>query len=443
MFTDQNAATESRISETLDLLLAGDFQQVPEGTCEITQKLHQLAAVSIQRATESLSRTVDMSVTANAGVTRVAEMIRDIREVDGQSQGIAAAVEELAASVNTIADSATSAAEEVEHVASSASVGMEAAENAKATMAEISGAVSEAAQKVDQLSEASQQIGVIVEEIETIAKQTNLLALNATIEAARAGDAGKGFAVVASEVKSLATQTAQSTDNIRSRIENLRNEMTGIVSSMKEGEAKASQGHEVINSSSDEMIKISEQVDAVNLRIQEITGILSQQTQASDEVSSGVSTIAQMSARNVDTVEDVIGVLEATEDPIVSGINDLVARGGKSATVYAAKSDHMIWMRKLAQMLAGRMNLKANELADHHSCRLGKWYYAQEETALTSLREWKDLEAPHAEVHQQGIEAARLYSVGNIDGAVAAVHRANEASKEVMRLLDLIAQRMH
>ena len=58
----------------------------------------------------------------------------------------------------------------------------------------------------------------MVQLIETIAGQTNLLALNATIEAARAGDAGKGFAVVASEVKSLASQTAKATEEIRAQI---------------------------------------------------------------------------------------------------------------------------------------------------------------------------------------------------------------------------------
>ncbi|WP_237155569.1 methyl-accepting chemotaxis protein [Oryzibacter oryziterrae] len=71
---------------------------------------------------------------------------------------------------------------------------------------------------VSGLSEATSRIGEVVDMIQSIANQTNLLALNATIEAARAGEAGKGFAVVAGEVKSLAAQTKQLTDDIRSHI---------------------------------------------------------------------------------------------------------------------------------------------------------------------------------------------------------------------------------
>lgn len=441
-YDSEAGADVARLDSMLDQLLAGDFENVPEGTCLLSTKIKKIADLNLERVKRNLERTVDMSVTANRGVASVAGMMREIREVDEQSQSIAAAVEELTASVATISETSDMAAQEVDSVAKSADAGMNAANNAQHTMEEISTAVKAAAGKVDQLSAASEQIGSIVDEIENIAKQTNLLALNATIEAARAGEAGRGFAVVASEVKSLATQTATSTENARGRIDNLRAEMAGIIHSMQEGDAKASKGQEVIASSVQEMGQISDQVNTVNSRMQEISNILKQQSGASAEVSYGVSTIAQMSAQNVATVEDVINVLELTEEPIVNGINDLVSRGGSRATIYAAKSDHMIWMRKLAQMLAGRMSLKPDELADHHSCRLGKWYDKQTDEALTTLPEWSVLKEPHRKVHSAGIDAARRYASGDVTGAHQAVKEANDASEEVMALLNSIGQKI-
>jgi len=65
---------------------------------------------------------------------------------------------------------------------------------------------------------------------ETIAKHTNLLALNATIEAARAGEFGKGFAVVASEVKSLASQAAQNSKELRTTVLDKINKQTDQLS---------------------------------------------------------------------------------------------------------------------------------------------------------------------------------------------------------------------
>jgi methyl-accepting chemotaxis protein len=438
----EQAVLLEKIDSIVDLLLQGRFSEIPEGIDLVTTKLKQFATLNEARVQRNLERTVQMSITANKGVAGVAEMMREIRAVDSQAQSIAAAVEELAASVNSISESSLHASEEVRSVAESAASGMRSAENAKVTMDEIIAAVKQAAGKVHQLSEASEQIGQIVREIEDIAKQTNLLALNATIEAARAGDAGRGFAVVASEVKSLANQTAASTVNIRTRIENLRSEMAGIVHSMQEGEVKAVAGQSVIATSAEEMVRISDQVDMVNGRIQEITNILGQQSEASHEVTRGVSTIAGMSASNVRKVEQVIVYLEETEAPIVTSINDLMQRGGEFATIFAAKSDHMIWMRKLAQMLVGRATLEPGELADHHSCRLGKWYDCQKNSAFTKLPEWSALKDPHKRVHAYGIEAARLYKAGDLEAAIKAVKSANDASLEVMNLLDRIGDKV-
>jgi methyl-accepting chemotaxis protein len=97
-------------------------------------------------------------------------------------------------------------------------------------------AVSEAAstdEEMGHLAEAAQTIGTVVKLIQSVAGQTNLLALNATIEAARAGEAGRGFAVVASEVKSLAVQTARSTEEIASQITAVQTSATTAVEAIR------------------------------------------------------------------------------------------------------------------------------------------------------------------------------------------------------------------
>ncbi len=90
------------------------------------------------------------------------------------------------------------------------------------------------AEEIESLDHASGKIHTIIESIQNIADQTNLLALNATIEAARAGEAGKGFAVVANEIKELASQTAESTDEITELISLLTKRVSGSVKSMRQ-----------------------------------------------------------------------------------------------------------------------------------------------------------------------------------------------------------------
>jgi methyl-accepting chemotaxis protein len=128
-------------------------------------------------------------------------------------QSVAAATEELSASVNEIG----------RRVRESNDIAVAAVRQAEETD-----------DRIGKLSKAAQQIGDVVKLITAIAEQTNLLALNATIEAARAGEAGRGFAVVASEVKSLASQTAKATDEISGHISGMQGATQESVTAIKE-----------------------------------------------------------------------------------------------------------------------------------------------------------------------------------------------------------------
>ncbi len=429
------------IEGMVDLILDGRYHSVPDGHCPISRKIKGMAVKLEERALAELKRNVEMSVNINEAVTDTAGMMRDVSEVDGRSQTIAAAAEELVASVGEISRNSDAAAADAAAAENAAAEGQRAADQAVATMGAIAQAVESAAGKVETLAHASAQIGDIVNQIEAIARQTNLLALNATIEAARAGEAGKGFAVVANEVKGLANQTARATVDIRNRIDTLRQEMSSIIASMEQGARAVEQGQGIIAVTGDNMRQVCDQVAHVTTKMQDIAAILSQQTAASQEVSAGIAVIAEMSGRNVAAIGSVADVMDRSSKLIARTLGDMAALEIHDLTIHIAKSDHMIWRKRLADMLVGRETLKPEELADHTQCRLGKWCARIDDPSILAHPAFKALEEPHRQVHAHGIEAARRYQQGDMDGALESVRAASAASVGVMSALDQLGER--
>lgn len=263
--------------------------------------------------------------------------------------------------------------------------------------------------------------------------------MNATIEAARAGEAGKGFAVVAGEVKNLANQTAQATDDIRTRIGHLREEMATIVTSMESGAQAVQEGQEVIVATGDGMRQIGDQITGVTSKMQDISAILAQQSDASTEVAQGVTMIADMSNRNSEEINRVADAMDKANGHIVDQVTDLSTRDITHKVVFLAKSDHTTFKKNVMDTLIGRKSLSADDLADHHHCRLGKWYYSVTEPEIKNSSAFQRMEDPHARVHDFGKEALRAMHNGDMDAALAAGGSMETASREVLELLDELA----
>src|SRR5689334_11905666 len=164
------------------------------------------AANSMQTTAQSMSATADQSSALVSAVASAAE------ETSVNVQTVSAGTEQLSSSIAEIG----------RQVVSSSEIARKAVDEAGATDATMQG-----------LADNAARISVVVDLIQTIASQTNLLALNATIEAARAGEAGRGFAVVASEVKSLASQTAKATDEIRAQIAGMQQVASSAVGAIR------------------------------------------------------------------------------------------------------------------------------------------------------------------------------------------------------------------
>lgn len=387
-------------------------------------------------ADDILDSSITVSIATNEASVSSVRMLDGMRRIDERAQAVSAAVEETVTGIQQISETADDVATIAQQADTRANEGANVVSEATERMNEITRVVESTSALVNELSDSSREISEIVNAIDDIASQTNLLALNATIEAARAGEAGKGFAVVASEVKSLSTQTAQATEKIGGRIESLLADMQHIVQSMEEASGAVNHGQESMNRMSETMTELRSNVGDVSSRMEQISVILQEQSLASNEVAQGVSSIAEDSAGSVGQLDQVADSMRKVESQVGTQLQKLTDYDVPNKILRIAKSDHVIWKKRLADMVSGRESLNPDELADHTKCRLGRFYYGDGAAEYRNLPSFKALEEPHREVHKWGIEASRRFADRDLKGALEAIEIVESNSGLVLELLD-------
>ncbi|MGO1748938.1 MAG: methyl-accepting chemotaxis protein [Marinobacter sp.] len=191
---------------------------------------------------------------------------------------VASATTEMAASAVQVRENANHTTQKSAETAESANSGEHLARAAVTGIEALNTEVQGGAKRIEDLNQRTSQMASMLEEISNIADQTNLLALNAAIEAARAGEQGRGFSVVADEVRALALRTQVSTEEIRSTINGLKNEVVDCVATMRHASDMA--GDQV-----DAILKVETELQSIASAVREITSLNQEMESAANEQS--------------------------------------------------------------------------------------------------------------------------------------------------------------
>ncbi|WP_394201934.1 methyl-accepting chemotaxis protein [Shewanella waksmanii] len=285
------------------------FENIARGEGDLTLRLKENGADELK----------DVAERFNAFISKIQSVVASVADSVGHSRSLAVGLADISAQANRVTDSMQTETESVatainemsmaaSEVASNAQLAADSASSADTEADRTTQVVDGAVSKINVLSEElettsvvaqelqvnSAKIGQILDVIVGIAEQTNLLALNAAIEAARAGEAGRGFAVVADEVRTLASRTQESTQEINGIIDAIRDSIDNVNNSVERAKVQSS---ETVSETSE----VVEALHVIKSSIKQISDMNIQIAAATEEQS---AVIAELNM-NVTRINDI------------------------------------------------------------------------------------------------------------------------------------------
>ena len=321
------------LTDSIVMMASGDFTVdiKTKGNDEITvmgQSMKDFAASmrkminDIVNASETLQGQAESSSTVSGGLYEAS--LTQSKTIDNLNE----TVDQLSASVQEIAENATSLAMVVSETKDSS---MEAeqkmnetvtvAENGKSDMEKVGEAmnviqssINSLQESIDEVGTASSEINNIVSMIGEIADETNLLALNASIEAARAGDAGRGFAVVASEIGGLADDSNKSVQKIQGLIDQVTSLVAETVEKAKQSVDEISSSSELVNQAVNTFDTIYDNIINANHVVNNMASSMSQV----ESVATNVAAITEEQAASAEVISGNAGNIVAESQNITN-----------------------------------------------------------------------------------------------------------------------------
>ncbi len=289
----KTAAEELDLNKELKVNYQDELGSVSIALNDMMNKF-KVSFMSIAHASEQLTESAKE-------VDKISSLtLEAVLEQKNGTDSVAAAINELDTSANEVQHNTQSAADKSISANERTSQGLILVEQARVGINDLRDKVVENTAMITDLSNKTNEVGSVLEVITAIAEQTNLLALNAAIEAARAGEQGRGFAVVADEVRSLATRTRESIEQIHVTMSRLQVGAKGAVESMNVVSQQASEKAEDVADVADLLTSISAEIQELDELNCQISDAATQQNLAADEININVVNISNVAEKSSD-----------------------------------------------------------------------------------------------------------------------------------------------
>jgi len=301
------------------------LKDIADGDGDLSQRLSETPKDEIGSVASAFNYFISQLETILTGINQqVAQLNKTTQKMEGITQDtqagalnqqgladrVASAMNDMKASTQEMAEIAASTAENSQHAQQESDQSQQVIQESMRSIDELSVMMQQASGVVEKLEADSQNIGGVLDVIRGIAEQTNLLALNAAIEAARAGEQGRGFAVVADEVRTLASRTQQSTEEINTMIVQLQGGAKSAVETIHQGDSsienstnKTSKTNEIIN-------EMSNLINAIQGQNEQLATAAEQQAAVSNEINQNVDIIKEVSTTTNDSSQQLLSMAE-------------------------------------------------------------------------------------------------------------------------------------